>query len=57
MWRHKGVMFVPDVIDGGFRCGDGGGNGACGGGDMRVIWWLEVVGFCWFLVSFWGDFD
>ena len=29
MWEHEGVMIVPDVIDGGFRCGDGGENGAC----------------------------
>lgn len=49
MWGHGCVMFVPDVIDGGFRCGYGGENGACGGGDMGVIWGLEVVGFGWFL--------
>ena len=29
------------------------GNGACWGGDMGVIWGLEVVGFCWFLGWFW----
>lgn len=49
MWRHRSVMFVPDVIDSRFRCGDGGGNGVCGGGDMGVkdvgIWLVFLVSF------------
>lgn len=34
MWRHKGVMIISDVIDGGCWYGDGGGNGAV----EAVIW-------------------
>ena len=45
-------MFVPDVINGGCWCCDGGEMGCV----EAVIWGLyggrEVVGFCWFL----GDF-
>ena len=34
MWRCEGVMIIPDVINGGFRCGDGAEMGS----GEAVIW-------------------